>query len=74
MNRLDLRKIARSQGELARAKIVLSEDTSRYEKLFASEVIRSSDRTTLYESSRGLWDSPQRITRYEDLLSITCNL
>ncbi len=45
---LDLREIARSQGESARAKTVLSErevpeGTSREEKLFTTEISRSGD-------------------------------
>ena len=53
---LDLRRIVRSGGELARARTVLSEgevlvDTSREEKPFAAELIRSGDERALRKSS-----------------------
>ncbi|MBI1857144.1 hypothetical protein HY003_03065 [Candidatus Saccharibacteria bacterium] len=58
INKLDLRKIPRSQGESARAKTVLSEGevpegTSREEKLFVAEVSRSGDGGALRKSSKG---------------------
>ena len=53
---LDFRKIVRSWGELVRAKTVLSEgevseDTSREEKPFVAELLRSGDERALRKSS-----------------------
>ena len=58
-NILDLREVVRSEGELTRAKTVLSEgevseDTSREEKPFVVELLRSGDERALRKSSRQL--------------------